>query len=227
MEPKFCGPCPETECAEVRDDETVALKTLYERMLDKKPGEAIAAAAEAAAAAAAPSHDKSDVCEPDELTRAGNSVLKRFDVLMTAVLESRTTGLMFNDLKTVPHPMLFSRCKEVPPGSLNTTQFGLDVERAVLGPQADQNDLLDAADALMQAEAGCKHSGAVRAAEVAAQAQPEPRHAEDAARIGAKAYTTTSKGGKPGKSTAETPIEVVGYVGCTKSPPPPGNPKCP
>lgn len=221
MQTPFCGPCPETVCSEVTKDENDALKTLYQRMLDKKPGEALAAAAEASAALAAPSHDRADVCEVDELTKKGVSVLKRFDVLMAALIESRQTGLMFNDLKTVPHPLLFSRCKEVPPGSLNTMLIGLDVERVVKGPPADDNDLLDAVDALLQAEAGCKHSGAVHAAEVAAKAQPEPRHAEDAARIGAKAYSITSTGAKPGKSNAETPIEVVGYVGCTKAPPPP------
>lgn len=222
MSSEHCGPCAETECTEVTDGESAALKTLYQRMLNHEPCGADSAAANDDCGVAPGGrgpvpppqlpYDKSD-CIADKSA----TLLKRFDTMMQAALDSRTQGATdANDKATVPNPVLFSKCQGTPAGSLNTTLFGMDVERAVLGPLAEEDKLLAAVEDLMTAEAACKHSGAVRAAEKAAVTQLEPKHAEDAARIGAKAYNAAAKGDKPGGSSAETPVEVVGYVGCTK-----------
>jgi len=149
------------------------------------------------------------------------SPLKHFDVQMMATLDAKavtTADAGTNDKATVPDPILFAKCKAVPPGTINAVLYGMDVERAVVGRPAERDDLKDAAEWLLMAEAACKHSGAVHAAQVAAQVQPEPKYAEDAARIGAKAYTAAARGDRPGGSTSETPVEVVGYVGCTRPP---------
>lgn len=227
MTSPFCGPCPEnTECAEVTNDECVALESLYVRMLDKDPCvEAELAECSSSAVDRTPKPlDKATACRETPV-----SLLKRFDELMMAVLESRAAvpSDPAHDKAAVPHPVLFSRCRASGPGTINASLYGLDVERAVLGPPVERDELLEAANALMKAEAACKHGGAVRAAEIAALAQHEPKHAEDAARIGAKAYTTPPTSDKPGGSTAETPIEVVGYVGCTKPPPVIAEDECP
>ncbi|VVC39915.1 Hypothetical protein CINCED_3A002938 [Cinara cedri] len=226
MSSDHCSPCAKIECMEVNDDESVALKTLYERMLDHRPCGPDSEAANADCGAApcggrepapppALPYDKTADCTVDK----SKTVLKRFDTLMMAALESRTAGATdANDKGTVPDPILFRKCQNLPPGTLNSALYGMSVERAVLGPMAEEDKLLAAVDDLMMAEAACKHSGAVMAAQEAARAQPEPKHAEDAARIGAKAYNAANMNDKPGGSSAETPIEVVGYVGCTKPP---------
>lgn len=213
MASEHCHPCAAAECLEVTDGEAAALKTLYQRMLDKQPEPPVCGPVKPTAP-----YDKSDACLPD----GSESVLKRFDALMTATLDSRSPGGAgpgADDKAVLPDPVLFAKCSVTPAGSVNTSLYGLDVERAVMGPPAERDGLVEAAESLMKAEAACKHGGAVRAAEIAALAQPEPKHAEDAARIGAKAYSAAATGGKPGGSTVETPVEVVGYVGCTKPPP--------
>lgn len=214
---EFCGPCAETECMEVTECESDALKTLYQRMADERPSvdcdpprklkgaEARAAADEAAEACGRP----------------GVSPLKYFDVQMMAALDARAVSnadTSANDKATVPDPVLFARCKAVPAGAINAVLCGMDVERAVTGRPAERDAVQEAAEWLLMAEAACKHSGAVHAAQVAAIVQPEPKYAEDAARIGAKAYTAAARGDRPGGSTSETPVEVVGYVGCTRPP---------
>jgi len=151
----------------------------------------------------------------------GVSPLKHFDVQMMATLDAKavtTADTGTSDKATVPDPILFAKCKAIPAGTINAVLYGMDVERAVTGRTAERDGLQDAADWLLMAEAACKHSGAVHAAQVAAQVQPEPKYAEDAARIGAKAYTAAARGDRPGGSTSETPVEVVGYVGCTRPP---------
>lgn len=220
---------------EVTDGETDALKTLYERMLDPcnfgVADEAAGPSDERCARPPMPAtpYVKSAACDRDA---AGNgeppSLLRRFDALVTAALDSRTSGSSDSayDQAALPDPVLFTKCKAMPPGTINTVLCGIDVERAVQGPPAEPDGLLDAVDALVKAEAGCKLGGAVRAAEMAAMAQPEAKHAEDAARIGAKAYAAAAKGEKPGGSTSETPVEVVGYVGCTRSRSPVEEKKC-
>lgn len=213
MASEHCHPCAVAGCLEVTDGEEAALKTLYQRMLDKQPEPPACGPVKPTAP-----YDKSVACKPV----GSESVLKRFDTIMQATLDSRSPGGAgpgADDKAVLPDPVLFTKCSATPAGTLNTSLFGMDVERAVIGPPAERDELLDAAESLLKAEAACKHSGAVKAAEIAARAQPEARHAEDAARIGAKAYSAAIKGGKPGGSTTETPIEVVGYVGCTKPPP--------
>lgn len=211
--------CNPLECASVSSDEVSALKTLYDRILDdkgpcemptlncsgnKKP---------APATSAAQAFDRGKTCSKEP------SVLKRFESNLTLLLDSQEK----NDEKMPPlpggDPALFDGCERTPAGSVNASVFGLDIERAVLGTPAEIDQLLEAANELVMAEALCKHSGAVRAAEDAARAQPESKYAEDAARIGAKTYKAAVSGKKPGtRFMGETPIEVVGYVGCTKPP---------
>lgn len=203
---------------DVTDCEAAALKALYQRMADERPSldcdpprkptvEEAMATKEAAEAA----------CD----RAPGMSPLKYFDKQMMATLDSKmvtTSDAGTNDKATVPDPILFAKCKAIPAGTINAVLYGMDVERAVTGRSAERDDLQDAAEWLLMAEAACKHSGAVHAAQVAAQVQPEPKYAEDAARIGAKAYTAAARGDRPGGSTSETPVEVVGYVGCTRPP---------
>jgi len=212
----------------VTEEECVALRTLYDRMLDKDSNEVLNTTECGPSAANRPLEplDRAIACRETPM-----SLLKRFDNLMTTMLESRAAvpSDPAHDKAAVPHPVMFSRCRAPGPGTVNATLYGMDVEQAVLGTPAERNELLEAADALLRAEAACKHGGAVRAAEIAALAQHEPKHAEDAARIGAKAYSTPPANEKPGGASTETPIEVVGYVGCTRSSPPSTAPeeKCP
>lgn len=230
MGSEHCGPCPETECIEVSDGESDALKTLYKRMMDNQqkceaetPGAVTKDCGPNAGLRPPPAtmpptpYEKSPAC--DEITSL--SVLKRFDTYMTTVLDSRSGGAMdggkaAHNKATVPDPVLFAKCEATPPGSINTMLYGLDVEQAVVGAPAARDELMEAALSLLKAEAACKHGGAVKAAEIAALKQPEAKYAEDAARIGANAYTSAAKGDKPGGMEAETPVEVVAYVGCTK-----------
>lgn len=217
MASEFCGPCKDTECMEVTECEAEALKVLYQRMADERPSvdcdpprRLTAAEVTAAADAAAEACGRPDM-----------SPLKYFDRQMTAALDARlpsTGDTSAQDTATVPNPVLFVKCKPMPPGTINAVLYGMDVERAVMGAPAERDSLLEAAEWLLMAEAACKHSGAVRAAEIAATVQPEPKYAEDAARVGAKAYTAAARGDRPGGSMSETPVEVVGYVGCTRPP---------
>lgn len=218
---KPCGPCPETECLDVTDDEAAALKSLYVRMLDKPPRPC-----EPSAAAATGRPSVATVVSPlvrhaacEDEGKSPRSLLQRFDELVTAALDSRTAGTSdsANDKAALPDAKLFRKCRSVPAGRLNTALYGIDVERTVVGAPAERDELTDAVDSLLKAEAACKHSGAVHAAEMAARSQPEAKHAEDAARIGAKAYTTADEG-KTGGLNCEYPVVVVGYVGCTRPP---------
>lgn len=219
---EHCRPCAEVECLDVTECEVDALKSLYERMLDPDDQVAEQSAGPSDPRCARPPmpgtpYARPPPCDSDAVAA---TPLQRFDALLTAALESRTAGGSDSvyDRAALPDPVLFARCKALPAGAINTTLCGIDVERAVQGAQADRDELHDAVDALMKAEAGCKHGGAVRAAEIAALAQPEAKHAEDAARIGAKAYAAAAAGDKPGSSAGtEMPVEVVGYVGCTRS----------
>lgn len=230
MDKEYCGPCPKTECTEVSDGESDALKTLYKRMLDNQQ-KCVAETPEAVTKDCGPDaglrpppgtmpptpYEKSPACD----VISSLSVLKRFDAYMTSVLDSRSGGAMdggkaAHNKATVPDPILFARCEAAPPGSINTMLWGLDVEQAVVGAPAARDEQVEAALSLLKAEAACKHGGAVKAAEIAALKQPEAKYAEDAARIGANAYTSAAKGDKPGGMEAETPVEVVAYVGCTR-----------
>lgn len=217
---KFCGPCAETECLEVTEDESAALKSLYARMLDRPAAATVTCDGGPAAAVAAPSPlARRAACATAEDDVRPRSLLQRFDELMAAALDSRTAGTSdsANDKAALPDAVLFAKCRPLPAGRLNTALYGIDVERTVVGAPVERDGLSDAVDALLKAEAACKHSGAVRAAELAAMAQPEAKHAEDAARIGAKAYTTADEG-KTGGLNSEYPVAVVGYVGCTRPP---------
>lgn len=226
-----CRPCAEPECIDVTECEVEALKSLYERMLDPDDQVAEQSAGPSDPRCARPPmpgrpYARPPPCDSD-VAGAAATPLQRFDALLTAALESRTAGGSDSvyDRAALPDPVLFAKCKAMPAGAINTTLLSIDVERAVQGAQADRDELHDAVDALMKAEAGCKHGGAVRAAEIAALAQPEAKHAEDAARIGAKAYAAAAASDKSGSSAGtEMPVEVVGYVGCTRScsPPLPG-----
>lgn len=213
-----CSPCPEVECAEVTEDETTALKTLYKRITEK-PADDAERDSTVKGCVGGPRLpkplEKSVACREKQKV----SVLKRFDDLIESELESRVdTSDLARDAAAVPDPILFKKCRDKPPGAHNSTLYGMDVEKAVVGPPAERDEMLDAIESLLKAEAACKYSGAVRAAEVAAIAQPEAKHAEDAARIGAKKYTAV-QGAKSDGVMAETPVEVVGYVGCTRPPP--------
>lgn len=223
---EHCRPCADPECLEVTECEVDALKSLYERMLDPDDQVADLAAEPSGPRCARPPMPGTPYARPPPCDADGGPAaaaatpLQRFDALLTAALESRAGGGSDSvyDRAALPDPVLFAQCKTMPAGAINTTLFGIDVERAVQGAQADRDELHDAVDALMKAEAGCKHGGAVRAAEIAALAQPEAKHAEDAARIGAKAYAAAAAADKQGSSIGtEMPVEVVGYVGCTRS----------
>lgn len=218
MSSEFCGPCKDTECMDVTECESAALKVLYQRMADERPSADCDPPPK-------PSKEEEraakDAAEEACGRPKGVSPLKYFDVQMMATLDAKaltTADMGTSDKATVPDPILFAKCKAVPAGSINAVLYGMDVERAVTGRSAERDGLQDAADWLLMAEAACKHSGAVHAAQMAAQVQPEPKYAEEAARIGAKAYTAAARGDRPGGSTSETPVEVVGYVGCTRAP---------
>lgn len=218
MSSEFCGPCKDTECMDVTDCESAALKALYQRMADERPSVDCDPPRKPTSAEARAAKDAAEEACGRPL---GVSPLKYFDVQMMATLDSKlvtTADAGTNDKATVPDPILFAKCKTIPAGAINAVLYGMDVERAVTGRSAERDGLRDAAEWLLMAEAACKHSGAVHAAHMAAQVQPEPKYAEDAARIGAKAYTAAARGDRPGGSTSETPVEVVGYVGCTRPP---------
>jgi len=73
---------------------------------------------------------------------------------------------------------------------------------------------------LAAAEAHCKHSGAVEAAELAVQVEPARHLAEVAARFGAQTYSGGIVGGgaddcSGGSGGDNTPVVVVAYVGNT------------
>lgn len=218
---KFCGPCAETECLGVTEDDTAALTSLYARMLDNSAAAGAGPSAAATVRTAASPLARRAACADagGAPSAAPLSPLQRFDELMAAALDGRTAGTSdnANDKAALPDAVLFAKCRPLPAGRLNTALYGIDVERTVVGAPVERDGLSDAVDALLKAEAACKHSGAVRAAELAAMAQPEAKHAEDAARIGAKAYTTADEG-KTGGLNSEYPVVVVGYVGCTRPP---------
>lgn len=210
MSSDYCGECADTECLKVTDGETAALKELYERMLDQP---------DCTPRPQRPPNSRPAGCEEQANDALSSSPLKRFDANMKTLLDDRVATASADDKATVADPVLFKRCQAAPAGAINSSLYALDVERAVLGPPAERDGLFDAAQSLLLAEAACKHGGAVRAAELAATRQPEPKHAEDAARVGANAFTAAAKGEKSGGAAVDTPVEVVGYVGCTKPSP--------
>lgn len=210
---EHCGGCADSECAAVTDGESAALRALYERMLDRNPSSR-GGCAESAEQPRPPADRRRDDSKPAAAASL-SSPMKRFEADMNTLLDGRTARRSADDAAAVPDPVLFRRCGVATAGPVNSSLYGLHVERAVAGPPANRDALFDAAESLLLAEAACKHGGAVHAAEIAATRQPEPKHAEDAARAGANAYAAA--GQKPGAdNSADTPIEVVGYVGCTR-----------
>jgi len=159
-----------------------------------------------------------------------NSPLKRADRLLTAaMLRQRKDGAggaaAEGDVKHLTDAVpAFKSCKARKPGAINSALFGLDLEQwmsaATAGDGRDEGAKRAAYD-LAAAEAHCKHSGAVEAAELAVHVEPARHLAEVAARFGAQTYSGSGVGGggaddcSGGSGGDSTPVVVVAYVGNT------------
>lgn len=236
-----CGPCKEIEsCEDIvegEDEEYEALTELYNRLFDPPT----------AAACCPRKEDDDDDCDekregrcecplmspppprfvppatvdycPDRMLN--ESPVRRADRQLSALLKRRKGNVDEGDVKhLIAKEDGHKACVHHKPIMLNSAMFGLDLEHwmaAATGGDGRDDNARRAAYHLAAAEAYCKHSGAVEAAERAVHIEPAGHLAEVAARFGAQTYTKThTDGDETGEDNRdESPVVVIAYVGNT------------
>ncbi|XP_075222453.1 uncharacterized protein LOC142325051 [Lycorma delicatula] len=142
------------------------------------------------------------------------SPLRQFDTFATGELRRRAIAEEDFPRLKVPQMKGHHRCK-VSCLLNHNVDYAVDMEQELRNIGIQQTFMLDMLEKLTKAEAACRFQGAVRAAEVAAMSAP-PELAEEAAVAGARGYTVETQEFSKKSSPGENPIEIIGYIGCTR-----------
>lgn len=156
--------------------------------------------------------------DPDEEIKAKFknwvSPLRKFDVFATGELRRREIAEEDFPRLKVPQMKGHHKCKVSSLLSHNV-DYAVDMEQELRNIGIQETHMLDMLEKLTKAEAAVRFQGAVRAAEVAAMSAP-PDLAEEAAVAGARGYSVETQEFSKKSSPGENPIEIIGYIGCTR-----------